>query len=184
MARPVNRKCKHCATLPPEEAIALHGDEGDGCWNPRDIKQQGYDCHRRRHHYRHRVQVNAERKRSRRRAYLSPSSASHDPAVSSILTLTPPVVPYSYAAILVLYRQTVDAPVHAVAAEVWFGDRQVAGIPAIHCMGMRGDEVSTYIRQMLTLLQEQFGIHRFEDVVKECPVHTCPVRPCPYTQDV
>ncbi|MBF2078991.1 MAG: hypothetical protein IGR76_10850 [Synechococcales cyanobacterium T60_A2020_003] len=183
MARPVNHKCKHCATLSAEEAIALHGEEGDGCWNPRDSRQLGYDCHRRRHHYRYRAEHNAHRKLlKRRRDRLMQSATDQVTPSSGMLILSPPPIPKICAAVLVLYRQAADAPVHAVAAEVWQGDRLIAGIPAVHCMGMRGDEVGDYIRQMLALLQ-QFGISRFEDVVKEVPVHGCPIVPCPYTQD-
>jgi hypothetical protein len=174
MSRPVNAKCKHCATLSVEEAIALHGETGDGCWNPRDIQQRGYECHRRRHHYRHRAEINAEAKlRRRHQARLKNLEPEH--------TLSPPSFSLPYAAILILYRQHPNAPVHAVAAEVWQGDRPIAAIPAVHCMGMRSDDVSQYLHAMLALLRQSFPITRFEDVVKERPVHTCPIIPCPYT---
>lgn len=89
---------------------------------------------------------------------------------------TPVSVP---AAILVLYRQSAIAPVHAVAAEVWQGHEKLAQIQAVHCLGMRADKVTDYIKQLLQSLQQQFGISRFEDVVKEVPVHQCPIANCP-----
>ncbi|MGI0484164.1 hypothetical protein ACN4EK_01935 [Pantanalinema rosaneae CENA516] len=83
------------------------------------------------------------------------------------------------AAILVLYRQSTLAPVHAVAAEIWQGNERIVQIPAVHCLGMRADKVTDYIKQLLQSLQQQFGISRFEDVVKEVPVHQCPIANCP-----
>ncbi|MBD2098866.1 hypothetical protein H6F90_27775 [Trichocoleus sp. FACHB-591] len=91
----------------------------------------------------------------------------------------PPPVPIAPAAILVLYRQQTDAPVHAVAAEVWQENQLVAVVPPIHCMGLKGDRVSAYIKEMLASLAQQFGVTRFEDVIKEVPVAQCPIEPCP-----
>jgi hypothetical protein len=187
MGRRVNRKCQQCATLAAEAAMALHGPKGDNCWNPRDERGLGYDCHRRRNHYRHRQAVNAERRLERRKAQkpLAPVSPSPEGASSregrSPLTLIAPP-PETLAAVLVLYRQTSDSPVHAVAAEVWQGDRKFAGIQPVHCMGLRGDQLSEYIREMLQQLHQHFGLGRFEDVIKELPVHRCPIRPCPYQE--
>jgi hypothetical protein len=83
------------------------------------------------------------------------------------------------AAILVLYRQSPTTPVHAVAAEVWQGNQKVLEIRPVHCMGMRADKVTEYIKQLLASLTQQFGITRFEDTVKEVPVEWCPIDPCP-----
>jgi hypothetical protein len=99
------------------------------------------------------------------------------------LELASPPVPKVLSAVLVLYRQKADSPVHAVGAEVWQGDSKVAGIAPVHCMGMRGDQLGEYIREMLQLLNEQFGIQRFEDVVKELPVNRCPISPCPFQKE-
>lgn len=90
-----------------------------------------------------------------------------------------PAPPLSYAAVLVLYRNHKDAPVHAVAAEIWQGDRQVLNIPPIHCLGMRGNQVTAYIQTVLEQLHHQFGVSRFEDVIKQLPVAQCPIQPCP-----
>lgn len=83
------------------------------------------------------------------------------------------------AAILVLYRQSPTTPVHAVAAEIWEGSQKLAEVKPIHCMGMRADKVTDYIKQLLSSLTEKFGITRFEDVVKDVPVEWCPIEPCP-----
>lgn len=103
---------------------------------------------------------------------------SEAPAMS-IVEIDPPIVTVP-AAILVLYRQTPHAPVHAVAAEVWQGDEKIAEVKAVHCMGMKGDRVSAYIKEILVSLSQQFGVARFEDVIKEVPIEQCPIASCPF----
>jgi cell division protein FtsB len=98
---------------------------------------------------------------------------------TAIVEVVPPPVPIAPAAILVLYRQQANAPVHAVAAEVWQGNQQIAVVPPVHCLGLKGDRVSAYIKDVLASLTQQFGVTRFEDVIKELPVARCPINPCP-----
>lgn len=167
MARKLNKVCQHCASLSVEEAIALHGEAGDNCWNPEV-------CHRRRSHYRHRDDNNAIRRRLRKQSQQVASRQLGEP-----LEITLPEVPIAPAAVLVLYRQQSDTPVHAVAAEVWQGSQKVAEIKPVHCMGMRADRVSAYIKSMLASLNQQFAVSRFEDVIKEIPVDRCPIENCP-----
>ena len=145
----------------------MHGPDGDRCWNPKV-------CHRRRSHYRKRDDINGTRRRLRR-AGQSPSTAPPSAPIE-ILPSNPPLPP---AAVLVLYRQHAHAPVHAVAAEVWQGNQKIAAVQAIHCLGMKGDRVTAYIKDVLSSLREQFGVTRFEDVIKEIPVTHCPIDPCP-----
>jgi hypothetical protein len=57
--------------------------------------------------------------------------------------------------------------------------RKIAQIQAVHCMGMRADKLTGYLKELLLSIHEQFGVARFEDVVKEIPVHDCPIVPCP-----
>ena len=166
MGRHVSKICLRCASLSVEEAIELHGAHGDGCWNPKI-------CHRRRSHYRHRDDNN----RSRRRAKRIGVSALKEPPVQ--VEIEPPVPPTAYAAVLVLYRQHKNAPVHAAAAEVWAGNHLIASVKPVHCMGMRGNQVSEYLQEILELLTQQFGVVRFEDIIKEVSVQKCPIQPCP-----
>jgi hypothetical protein len=174
MARRVNKKCQQCALLSAEEAIALHGEEGDNCWNPGNEKGWGYDCHRRRSHYRHRADNNATRRRQRRTGTQPPTQLIAAPE-----QVAAPTIPTVFAAVLVLYRQHKDAPVHAIAAEVWQGSQKITTVEVVHCMGMRGDKVTAYLKELLSSLQEQFGVSKFEDIVKEVPVHQCPIPGCP-----
>lgn len=97
----------------------------------------------------------------------------------AVIEVNPPLPDRPPAAILVLYRQSPTSPVHAVAAEVWEGNRKMLEVNAIHCMGMRADKVTDYIKQLLSSLNQQFGITRFEDIVKDVPVECCPIEPCP-----
>ena len=174
MPRSINRKCLDCSTLSVELAIALYGSQGDNCWNPGNVNGWGYDCHRRRSHYRHRSDINATRRRLKRKG----GTNSPQPPAALIEVIPPtPVVPV--AAVLVLYRQHPTAPVHAVAAEVWQGNQKLAQIQAVHCLGMRADKVTDYLKELLGTIHQQFGVSRFEDVVKELPVHHCPIVPCP-----
>lgn len=172
MPRRINKKCLHCATLPIEEAMELHGETGDNCWNPKI-------CHRRRSHYRHREDINGIRRRLRK---VSPAMVTAGTIIADpeeYIELAPPPPPIALAAVLVLYRQHSEAPVHAVTAEVWRGDQKIAGMKPVHCMGMRGDRVTAYIKELLVSLNQQFGVSRFEDVVKELPVEACPIENCP-----
>jgi hypothetical protein len=102
----------------------------------------------------------------------------------SLLAVNPPYLETPPAAILVLYRQSSAAPVHAVAVEVWQGSRKVLEVTPVHCMGMRADKVTEYIKQLLAAVNQQFGITRFEDTVKEVPVEWCPIDPCPLHQSL
>ncbi|MGJ3250815.1 MAG: hypothetical protein ACFE0J_06755 [Elainellaceae cyanobacterium] len=177
MARNVNRKCQHCAMLAVEDAIALHGPMGDDCWNPGNARKLGYDCYRRRNHYRHRDDDNRTRRRMRKLVKQGSTADLHPPVEPvEILVPSPPPI---YAAVLVLYRNHPDAPVHAVAAEIWQGSQQVGEMKAVHCMGMRGDQVAAYLQSLLQHLREHYGVGRFEDVVKEVPVTQCPIEGCP-----
>lgn len=179
MARRVNAKCQQCAMLAVEEAIALHGPTGDNCWNPANEQGWGYDCHRRRSHYRHREDNNRTRRRLRKAAREGTPSDQRTFPVQDGEPMALPAPPPVYAAVLVLYRNHKDAPVHAVGAEIWQGDRQVLALSPMHCMGMRGNQVTDYIQSVLEQLHQQFGVSRFEDVIKQLPVEACPIQPCP-----
>jgi len=115
-------------------------------------------------------------KRSRRR----PAIVNSESETTHLIEVDLSPMPVTPAAILVLYRQASDAPVHAVAAEVWQGEERIALVKAFHCMGMRADKVQAQIKQLLGELHQKFGVTRFEDVVKEIPVEQCPLIPCPY----
>jgi hypothetical protein len=81
----------------------LHGLSGTNCW-------VGEPCHKRRTYYRNRDRYNS----NKRRAY--GQSTGKEPAV---LMIAPPAV---FSAELHLYRARMDAPFHAIGAELRKGD--------------------------------------------------------------
>ena len=174
MGRPISKKCKHCCMLSIEEAKALHGESGDNCWNPST-------CHRRRSHYRHRDDINRTRRRVRRNAKKVPLPSNPTTSSYQTLTIDPVADSQPCAAVLVLYRQTKQSPVHAIAVEIWRGAEKIGEVSPVHCMGMRGNQVTQHIQTILTAIKEQFGITRFEDVIKEKKVEECPIKDCPIT---
>jgi hypothetical protein len=98
--RSLAKKCLSCAALSFDEAVALHGEGGDNCWDERI-------CHRRRSHYRHRAENNFQRRRS----YKAKKVLQ--------IEIAPPT---TYSAVLVLYRARKDTPLHAIAAQIWQGN--------------------------------------------------------------
>jgi hypothetical protein len=110
------------------------------------------------------------------------SDVSHESGYRD-LTINISVESQPCAAVLVLYRQTKQSPVHAIAAEVWRGTKKVGGVTPVHCMGMRGNQVTQYIQTMLSGIKDEFGVTRFEDVIKEKKVEDCPIEDCPLKGD-
>ncbi|KAM3092132.1 hypothetical protein ACKFKG_23340 [Phormidesmis sp. 146-35] len=159
MAKAIPLKCQKCAMLDATQAQALHGTEGDGCWNPKV-------CYSRRSYARHRDRKNQQRNRSRQESVLK------------TLEVEIPEFAYLYYAVLVVYRAAGgDTPVHAISAQVWQGQQQIAIAAPIHCVGMVPSQVHAYIRKLLDLLDEEYGIRKFASLERVDP-HLCPMRPC------
>jgi hypothetical protein len=151
VARHINPKCLHCATLSAEQAIALHGEQGDGCWNPKT-------CHRRRSHYRYRKDSNTKRRQS-----------------TPTLTLGEA----AYAAYVYYYKdKPKDAPLHAIAVTVWKGDEKLEDAILEHCGGKDARQIHKQLVQVLATLNQSYGIQKFETTVELRPGE-CPIRPCP-----
>jgi hypothetical protein len=144
-----------CAELTIDDAIAQHGTEGDGCWNPSV-------CHRRRSHYRNREDNN--RRRSKQGL-----------VIENILP-----TPLSYGAVLVVVRDGTEQPIHAIGVDIWQGNQKVEAIAPQHTLGMRSREIQTYIQSVLDTLSERYGIAKFDPPPKEIPVSQCPIKECPH----
>jgi hypothetical protein len=157
MSRSIDKKCLTCSGLTIEEAIVLHSESGDGCWNPKV-------CHSRRSHYRKRSENNYKRRQLRRNS-----------KIEQIEVLQPTV----YAAVLVLYRDRKDAPVHAVAAQIWQGSQQVAEVPPVHCIGLNAKQVHDFLQGILATLKQKYEINRFEEGILELKSARCPIMSCP-----
>ena len=164
MPRKPDPKCLACAQLSIEEAQHQHGPGGDNCW----IASR---CHRQRSHYRHRGQVNVQRREQHR-------ASQHQEQIDE-LALTPDLPPVAY---LYLYRaKGADSPIHAVAAAVWQGDQQLLAVRPIHCAGMTGRQVKQYLVQVLKQLNQRYAnITQFEAEIRlepqECPIKGCPLK--------
>jgi hypothetical protein len=76
------------------------------------------------------------------------------------------------------YRRAI-APVntHAISAQIWQGDKQLAIVPPIHCVGLIPSQVHQYVRKLLGLLQNNYGIRKFAALERLDP-RCCPIRPC------
>lgn len=168
MPRKIEPKCLVCSRLSSQEAQRIHGEEGDGCWDPAV-------CYRRRSHYRNRGDVNAKRRGQRLVA-----RAQAEAGASDLQTFVVPVV-LPTVAMLYLYREArKNAHLHALAITVWRGEEKVAEVPPIHCVGMTNRQVNQYLRDVLEVLNQQYRITQFEPEIRlepsECPIDPCPLR--------
>lgn len=167
MARRIDPKCLKCINYSRAEAKRIHGPQGDGCW-------QDNTCDSKRSHYRHRKESNAKRK-----GEYAEQKATRTPAETaetlSIPVQAPPV------ALLYLYKEKPkDAHLHALAVSVWQGSKKLAEIEPIHCMGMTNTQVNRYLREVLKVLRERFGITEYEPPIRmepsECEIADCPLK--------
>ncbi len=165
MAKGMPEKCRKCAMLSAQQAQVLHGTEGDGCWNPEV-------CYSRRSYARNRDRINQTRSRKRKKGDLEQIPVEFAPLQQLVF------------GVLVVYRQPgVDTPVHAVGAEIWQGQEKIAIVPAVHCIGMVPSQVHQYVRKMLSVLEERYGIKKFASQRQLEPA-LCSLRPCPYQLEV
>jgi hypothetical protein len=167
MPKPLSEKCRLCAKLTAAEAIAKHGPTGTNCWD-------GDKCHKRRTYYRNRDRYNT----TKRTQYRGIEAAGVDnTGQTAVLAVAPPIVT---AAVLHLYRERVDDPLHAIGAELWLGQDKVAEIEPVHTMGLLPAQVKAFLKEVLAAFSRQVGsnITQFEVQTERSP-QACPIRPCP-----
>ncbi|HEY9642634.1 MAG TPA: hypothetical protein V6C57_19260 [Coleofasciculaceae cyanobacterium] len=165
MPRKIQPKCLECSRLSAQAAQQLHGEQGDGCWNAKI-------CPRRRSHYRHRAEKNAQRRGQRAVAKTTKMGRA---AVETIIV----PVQLSPVALIYLYREArKDAHLHAIALTVWRGEEKLAEVKPIHCLGMTNSQVNRYLREALKVLNQRYGITEFEPEIRLEPLE-CPIDPCP-----
>jgi len=154
-------KCRLCSKLSAEQAQQIHGPQGNGCW-------VSVRCHKRRTYYRHRDRYN----KTRRLQYKASVGGSSQTEV-----ILPPAAP---AAVLHLYRERVDAPLHAIGAELWMGQQKKAAIEPVHCLGLTSRQVATYLQEVLQVFSHKYdvAIAKFSAQVELDPSR-CPILPCP-----
>lgn len=164
MPKKIPPKCQKCAMLDAAQAQALHGAEGDDCWNPKV-------CYSRRSYARHRDRKNQQRNRQRQEVVIELPL----PEIEAFQAL--------YYAVLVVYREAgAESIVHAISAQVWQGQIMVALVPPIHCVGMVPSQIHQYVRKLLLLLEGKYGIRKFASLERLDP-QLCPIRPCIHHQD-
>ena len=157
MPKSSSEKCRLCAKLSTEDAIALHGPSGTNCW-------VGEPCHKRRTYYRNRDRYNSDKRRAYRQ------STGQEPTV---LTIAPPTV---VTAELQLYRARVDAPLHAIGTELRQGDLVVAKIEPVHAQGLSAAQAKGFLREVLSAfsVQADQSLGKF-DVQQERSPGLCPI---------
>ncbi|UJB73259.1 hypothetical protein HRE53_31700 (plasmid) [Acaryochloris sp. 'Moss Beach'] len=167
MPQPPNPICLQCIDYSRMEAKRVHGPHGDGCWKDNA-------CDRKRNHYRHRKESNAKRRGeyADQKAKITPDKTTE---TFSIPVLAPPV------ALLYLYKEKPkDAHLHALAISVWQGSEKLAAVEAVHCMGMTNTQVNRYLKEVLKVLGERYGITEFEPPIRmeptECEIAECPLK--------
>lgn len=157
MPKSQSERCRLCAKLSAEDAIARHGFSGTGCW-------VGEPCHKRRSYYRNRDRYNGKR----RTVYDQKTGKQ-----TVVFAISPPA---ATSAELHLYRVRVDAPLHAIGAELRIGDRVVAKIEPVHAQGLSAAQVMEFLRAVLSAFSGQAGenLGKF-DVQQERSPGLCPV---------
>jgi hypothetical protein len=155
--RKIPDKCVRCAALSAAQAKVLHGPDGDKCW-------ESAVCPSRRSYIRHRDRRNQNRSRKRYEKLQT-------------LTIEPGMLPSITYAVLVVYREPGDSPVHGIGAEVWCDQEKIAQVAPIHCCQMVPTQVHLYVQKLLELLGQHYGIKKFASLVRLDP-HLCPIEDC------
>lgn len=179
----IPEKCRLCAKLTATQALQLHAADGDGCWDSRV-------CPSRRSHARHRDRRNFARnfKRSSEQGIVALSltdseiaTAKQQPKLDaqsrSRIQFETDLPNFNYSAVLQVYRLSVDAPLHAVGGEIWYGTQKTADIAPIHCTKLTARQVEIYLERLLYKLTEVYGIRKFttkEELHPQC----CPLSGC------
>lgn len=173
----IPEKCRKCAMLTMPQVHALHGNEGDRCYDPKV-------CRSRRSHARKAEQNNYKRRlqhhQKKRQSHVQEQPTIAGSEVHPPLSVELPIsVAQRYYAILLLYREPkYRGRVHAIRAQVWQGSQCVNEIQGEHCLGMTPTEVIQYVEAMLALLKQTYNVSYFADIEQLDPDY-CPIRPCP-----
>lgn len=136
------------------QAKQVHGAEGDGCW----VEAK---CHRRRADYRRRA------KRLEGEGEMVEVSA-----------------PETVYALLYLYQDRADAPLHAIKAELWKGQEVLLRTDPIHCFGYTAGQIRDYSERILKEFstQSEVKINQFKEQFF-LSSSACPIRPCPLVSE-
>jgi hypothetical protein len=111
----------------------------------------------------------------------APSPAPPPTAPEPVTTLSLPP-PGTAAAYIHFYRERKDAPLHALAAELWLGGKKIAVLPPLHTLGATESDIRAVLLQVLAQFSQRAGkgkrLSQFRGSIELHP-HHCPLRPCP-----
>jgi hypothetical protein len=153
MPKKTGHNCALCAKLSTEEARLK------SCWD--DTR-----CHNRRHYQRNKGRINASKKLSRLKE-------------NQTIAIAPPL---GTGVSIIFYRERQDAPLHAIAAEVWQADTKVLSVQPMHCFGLSPGMVVTLMEQILSSCSQEMNLelkqfsHRIELHPSLCPIAQCPLK--------
>lgn len=167
-------KCRKCAALSIEQVHQLYGSpktdpqnflrdpnvQSDGCYDPKR-------CPSKRSYLRNADINNQKRGRKEQERQLERLQIEIDEPYQNVVY-----------AILIVYREAgYDSIVHAISGSVWCGSEQIIEIAPIHCEELTPAGVHAYVRKVLKVLHERYGIRKFASLVRRDP-RCCPIRPC------
>ncbi len=156
MPKKVGHNCFQCSKLSTPEA------QSKPCWD-------AVRCPNRRHYQRNKARISQQRKQSR-----PVESAGSVPRTIAI------ELPIGTAVSIIFYRERQDAPVHAIAAEVWQGTEKVLEVEPMHCMGLSPAQVVGVMTEILKACSSELGVEltKFASKVElhpsQCPISSCP----------
>jgi hypothetical protein len=155
MPKKVAHNCFQCSKLSHDEA------QIKSCWD-------ADRCPNRRHYQR-----NKERISQQRREIRTKNTSSDRPPTISIDH------PIGTAASIIFYRERQDAPVHAIAAEVWQGGDKALAVKPMHCLGLSPAQVVEMMTEILSACSTELDVElgKFASKVELHP-SLCPIRPC------
>jgi hypothetical protein len=183
MPKKVAHNCFQCSKLSHDEA------QIKSCWD-------ADRCPNRRHYQRNKERISQQRRsiktQAQRFSYGDAPRTDHaeQSTTTAIASLAPKVIatgatiavdhPICTAASIIFYRERQDAPVHAIAAEVWQGNRKVLNVKPMHCLGLSPSQVVGIMADILKACSNELNadLSRFASKVELHP-SLCPIRPCP-----
>ena len=134
MPKKVGHNCFQCSKLSTPEA------QTKPCW-------EAARCPNRRHYQRNKARISQQRKQSR------PVESKGN--VLRTISIEPPI---GTAVSIIFYRERQDAPVHAIAAEVWQGTEKVLKVEPMHCMGLTPAQVVEVMTEILKACSSELGV--------------------------
>lgn len=163
MPKKVGHNCFQCSKLSTPEAQAKP------CWDTAR-------CPNRRHYQRNKARISQQRKQCR------PIESSGN--VLRTISIEPPI---GTAVSIIFYRERQDAPVHAIAAQVWQSDKgKVLMVQPMHCLGLSPAQVVEVMVEILKACSSELGVEitKFVNKVElhpgQCPILDCPINSTKY----